>query len=101
MKTWWKKLFSKRPECICHAPTKNLSQAPAGRRLKVECLHGEEGVCQRLREMGFCESAVVEKVADSGTLICKVCDSKVILSQGIAQNIIVKDICSCQDHSHG
>lgn len=99
-KTWWDKLFIKRSDCVCHAQAKNLCDATAGRRLRIECLHGEDGICERLREMGFCESSVVEKIADSGTLICKVCDAKVILSKGLAQNVIVKDICSCEGHEH-
>ena len=48
--------------------------------------------------MGFCEDAVVKKIADSGSLICKVCDAKVILSKELAENIIVKDICPCSGH---
>ncbi len=98
LKTWWNKLFFKRSECVCHAQTKNLCDSAAGRRLRIECLRGEDGTCERLREMGFCESAIVEKVADSGALICKVCDAKVILSKGLAQNVMVKDICSCEGH---
>ncbi|MCR4337748.1 MAG: ferrous iron transport protein A [Candidatus Omnitrophica bacterium] len=96
---WLKNLWSfKKQECVCHADVKNLSKAVVGRPLRVECLRAEEGMCQRLREMGFCESSVVEKVADSGALICKVCDSKVIISKGVAEKIIVKDICPCQGH---
>jgi ferrous iron transport protein A len=95
---WWSKLRSKEPECVCHAKAKNLCNAAAGTRLRVEYLRGEEKVCQRLREMGFCESSVVEKMADSGALICKVCDAKIILSKELAEKIIVKDICSCGEH---
>ena len=98
-KTWWNKLFGfKRSECVCNVQAKNLCDAVAGQRLRIQCLRGEEAMCERLREMGFCESSVVEKIADSGTLICKVCDAKVILSKGLAQNVIVKDICACEGH---
>ena len=98
LKTWLNKIWSKKSECVCHAKAKNLCEAPAGSRLRVEYLRGEEKVCQRLREMGFCESSIVEKIADSGTLICKVCDAKIILSKELAEKIIVKDICSCGEH---
>ncbi len=97
--SFFDKIF-KKDTCVCHASSKNLTQAKSRSRLKVECLCGEEGICDRLREMGFCESSVIEKVADSGTLICKVCDTKVILSKELAKNIIVKDICSCVGHEH-
>ena len=93
------KLFgSKKEQCACQSASKNLSEAPQGSRLKIECLKGEEGVCQRLREMGFCEAATVEKIADSGALICKVCDSKVVISKKLAENIIVKDVCQLPGH---
>ena len=99
--TWWKRIFAfKRSECVCHAKTKTLCDAKTGRILRIECLRGEDGVCERLREMGFCESSVVEKIADSGALICKVCDAKIILSKGLAQSVIVKDICPCKGHVH-
>ncbi len=92
------KIIFKRIDCVCYAQEENLCNAMVGRRLRIKCLRGEDGVCERLREMGFCESAVVEKIADSGALICRVCDARVILSKGIAQNIIVKSICSCAGH---
>ncbi len=92
------KIF-KKDTCVCNAVSKDLSQAKTSGSLKVECLCGEEGICDRLREMGFCESAVIEKISDSGSLICKVCDTKVILSKELAQKIIVKDICQCQGHA--
>ena len=95
---WFNKFLSKKSECVCQAPSKSLCDASAGQHLRVQCLCGEEGICQRLREMGFCESSIVKKVADSGALICKVCDAKVILSKELAQKIIVKDICPCQGH---
>ena len=102
MKTaWWKKILNfKHDECVCHAQMKTLCQVDTGRHVRIERLQGEKAVCQRLREMGFCESSVVEKIADSGSLICKVCDAKVILSKELAEKIIVKDICSCEGHSH-
>jgi len=92
IKTWFNKLFSTQ-KCVCNSPHKTLSDIKVGQSVAIECLHGEAGVCQRLREMGFCESAVVHKIADSGALICKVRDAKVVISKKLAENIIVKDIC--------
>lgn len=91
-------VFQKKNKCICHGESTNLSQAKTRSRLKVECLCGEESICDRLREMGFCESSVIEKMSDSGSLICRVCDTKVILSKDLAKNIIVKNICPCDGH---
>jgi ferrous iron transport protein A len=98
--TWFGKLFgSKKDVCTCGTTCRKLSEAPTGNKFQVECLHGEEGTCQRLREMGFCESSIVEKVAQSGALICKVCDSKIVISKKLAENIIVKDVCQLKGHS--
>jgi len=88
---WWKKILGKK-QCACETTGKTLKDADVGQSVAIECLHGEEGVCQRLREMGFCESSVVQKLADSGALICKVCDAKVVISKKLAENIIVKDL---------
>ena len=89
----------KKKECACGGSHQKLSDASIGNSFKIECLQGEEGVCQRLREMGFCESSVVEKIADSGALICKVCDSKVVISKKLAENIIVQGVCALKDAS--
>ena len=97
--SWLKKIFKiKDVECICQSPAKSLSEASVGQRLEIKCLKGEEGTCQRLREMGFCESSIIEKVADGGALICKVCDSKLVISKKLAENIIVQDICQMKGH---
>lgn len=95
MFTWIKKNFGSKKCDRCSDQT--LSDVPVGQSVRIECLRGEDGVCQRLREMGFCESATVEKIADSGALICKVCDAKVAISKGLAQSIIVKDICHSKE----
>jgi ferrous iron transport protein A len=72
---------------------RTLNDALVGESVTITCLRGEEGVCRRLREMGFCESAVVEKTAESGALICKVCDARVALSRDLARNILIDGVC--------
>ena len=107
IKALWQKLFVPKT-CGCRAcrtgrvgpaprdrpaGEKTLNDVGTGQSVRIECLRGEEGVCQRLRELGFCESAVIEKVADNGGLICRVCDARIAISRGLAGNIIVKDLC--------
>jgi ferrous iron transport protein A len=91
-KALFQKLFPPKQCGLCERE-RTLSEVENGESVRIQCLRGEEGVCQRLREMGFCESAMVEKIADSGALICKVCDGKVVISKQLAENIIVKDVC--------
>ena len=92
LQTLWRRLFAPK-KCGCCAGEKTLNDVGTGQSVRIECLRGEEGVCQRLRELGFCESAVIEKVADNGGLICRVCDARIAISKGLAGNIIVKDLC--------
>lgn len=99
IQAWWRRLFAPKARGCC-AGEKTLNDVGTGRSVRIECLRGEEGVCQRLREMGFCESAVIEKVADSGGLICRVCDARIAISKGLARNIIVKDVRTCSEAEH-
>lgn len=69
-----------------------LSDLPVGAAGRVCELEGQAQFCQRLREMGFCESAVIEKVAGQHTLLCQVCGTKIALSGRAAQFILVEMI---------
>jgi ferrous iron transport protein A len=69
-----------------------LTELPAGTSGRVAELNGQADLCQRLREMGFCESAVVQIVAGKHMLICQLCGSRVALSNRAARNILVEPI---------
>ena len=69
-----------------------LSELPNGSAGRVQELEGKTEICQRLREMGFCESAVVEKVSGAHTLLCQVCGTRIALSDKVAQHILVEQI---------
>jgi len=71
---------------------KTLCDVENGQSVLVYQLRGEPTACERLREMGFCESARVEKLTESGALICRVCNSRVVLSESLARSVIV---CVC------
>ena len=60
--------------------------------VRIKALNAEPAVCQRLREMGFCEFAEVRKVSHGSALICRVCGVKVALSKYLAKNIVVETI---------
>jgi ferrous iron transport protein A len=79
------------------SPTENLqrlplNELPAGVPGRVAELNGQAESCQRLREMGFCESTVIQKVAGTDMLICQVCGTRIALSERLAQQIIVNPI---------
>lgn len=67
-----------------------LSEAPIGKMLHIHQLASSPEVCLRLREIGFCENAVVRCVSRLGTgLICEVCNTKIGLNSTIAADILV------------
>ncbi len=76
-----------------------LVDANIGIRMRVKELRGEVGVCQRLREMGFCEFAEIKKMSEGHALICRVCNCNVVLSRRLAKNIVVEPIHPASSHS--
>jgi ferrous iron transport protein A len=69
-----------------------LTELPVGATGRVCELAGQTEVCQRLREMGFCESAIIEKVSGQRTLLCQLCGTRVALSDRAAEHILVEMI---------
>lgn len=66
-----------------------LGETRPGATVRVVRLEGQEPVCARLREMGFCEEAVVRVLNNSASVVCQVCGSRVGLSRGLASSIVV------------
>lgn len=69
-----------------------LGETRAGSTVRVVRLEGEESLCRRLREMGFCEEAEVKVVSAGGQVVCQVCGSRVGLSRGLAGSILVRGL---------
>lgn len=69
-----------------------LSDLPTGTQGRVAELNGHVDFCQRLREMGFCESSVIQKIAGKNMLICQLCGTRIALSDRAAQQILVEPI---------
>ncbi len=70
----------------------SLSELPAGVPGRVAALKGQVDFCQRLREMGFCESSVIQKIAGKEMLICQLCGTRVALSDRAARQIVIEPI---------
>jgi ferrous iron transport protein A len=87
---WLTDLLSKKRSAGAEGLT--LSDAAVGHRVKILHVGGEQAEAHRLREMGFRESAVIDKTADSGALICKVGEARVALSKKLGQTILVEDL---------
>lgn len=70
--------------------TTSLSEIPAGRYVRIHQLQSQPDVCFRLREMGFCENAIVRLVVNGeGNLICEICNTRIGLNHALADDIIV------------
>lgn len=72
------------------SPLLSLSKAPVGKRLFVRELGSRPDVCTRLRELGFCEHAVVRCISRNDVcVICEVCNTRIGLNAAVAGDIYV------------
>ena len=67
-----------------------LTELPVGATGRVCALSGEANFCARLRELGFCESAVIARVSGEKTLLCQLCNTRIALSDAAARHIVVE-----------
>jgi len=56
---------------------------------RVYELTGDAQFCQRVREMGFGEAAIITKVSGTQTIPCQVNGNRIALSHGAASQIRV------------
>ena len=70
----------------------SLLTAPLGMRLRLLALEAKPAQCQRLREMGFCESAEIIKLSQGAALICQVCGTRLALSNDLAKDIFIEPL---------
>lgn len=69
-----------------------LCQLPAGSTGRVCELTGDDGFCQRVREMGFGEAALVTKISGTTTSLCLVNDTRIALNHRAAMSILVEQL---------
>jgi len=70
----------------------SLLTAPMGKKLRLLALEAKPAQCQRLREMGFCESAEIVKLSQGAALVCQVCGTRLALSKDLAKDILIEQI---------
>ncbi len=67
-----------------------LREVPVGRKARIRHLHAEARVSTRLRELGFCENAVVRCVMKShGNIICEIYNTRIGINNLLANDILV------------
>jgi len=84
--------MSKQPSDSTAGSQLRLSDLAQGERGRVCDLQGDVNLCSRLREMGFCEEAIVERLSGSQTMLCQVCNTRVALNGRAAQHILVEKL---------
>lgn len=67
-----------------------LSQASVGCDFKIEVVDGPH--CARLRDLGFCESLQVRKLADGRNMICSICGTRMAISRELAEQVKVSPL---------
>jgi Fe2+ transport system protein FeoA len=66
----------------------SLEQAKVGCEFHIRFINGP--TCEKLRQMGFCESMRVKKITDGRNMICTVCGTKMALSRELAHQVLVE-----------
>ena len=67
-----------------------LTELPIGHSARIKQLHTHPDIGSRLRELGFCENAVIRCVTKgNGAIICEVCNSRIGLNSFLAASIVV------------
>ncbi len=70
-----------------------LAHIQSGTTVRIQELNSHPETCQRLRELGFCENAMVRCVTNgSSQLVCEVCNTRIGLNHSVAQTIIVSPL---------
>tara|TARA_R110000850_G_scaffold263564_5_gene392417 strand:- start:504 stop:761 length:258 start_codon:yes stop_codon:yes gene_type:complete len=68
----------------------SLSQAQVGCDFQIKYVEGP--ACDQLRNLGFCESLQVRKLANGRNLICSVCGTRIALSNDLAKQVKVSPV---------
>jgi ferrous iron transport protein A len=69
-----------------------LTRARCGDRLRVLGVCPNCPECVRLREMGFCDSAMVRKVSDGGAMICMQMGMRVAIGRELGKHVRVEKV---------
>ncbi len=70
----------------------SLLEARCGDRLRVVTVARNCATSIRLRELGFCESAEVCKVAQRGACICLLAGTRVAIGADLAAHVLVERV---------
>ena len=68
----------------------SLAQAQVGCDFQIRYLEGPG--CEQLRNLGFCETLQISKLAGGRNLICSVCGTRLAVSSNLAEQVMVSPV---------
>lgn len=72
------------------ATMSSLFDAPVGRQVRIRHLRTSPALTVRLREMGFCENAVIRCLLKrEGNMVCELLHSRIGLGREVADAIMI------------
>src|SRR5437867_4067250 len=83
---------SAQQELHCPHPLCPLNRVKAGIAVRVRQLCAAPELAGRLREIGFCEDRIVKLLTSHNNIICLVCNTRLALSEQLAQAILVEPV---------
>src|SRR5215467_10664448 len=69
-----------------------LNQVRAGIAVRVRQLCATPELAERLREIGFGEDRIIKLLTSHTNIICMVCNTRLALSEQLAQKILVEPL---------
>jgi Fe2+ transport system protein FeoA len=69
-----------------------LSRVQVGMVVCIKQLNTTPGMQERLRELGFCEQQRIKLLSRHSNLICLVCNSRLGISEKLADDIMVEAV---------
>lgn len=69
-----------------------LCEAYCGEALRIVKMPVLDAHGLRLRELGFCETAIVRKVSDGTALLCQICGVRLAIGRELASGILVERV---------
>jgi ferrous iron transport protein A len=69
-----------------------LTRVKAGSVVSIRSLSTTPEMCDRLRELGFCEDQKIKLLARDSSYICQVCNARLGISSRLAEVIMVEPV---------
>ena len=69
-----------------------LSKIRAGMAVRIRELSAPPEICNRLRELGFCEDQQIRLLSQQTNVICQVCNVRLGISAQLADTILVEPV---------